>query len=107
MGGVSIFQFIGKLHLIILRNICFEFSLLNLIFATKRKSMTQIILDIENKSILPSLRKVLSAIPGVKIINNKAKKAKAMTPYEKSLKDVEEGRVYEYDSLNDFIKEIG
>lgn len=69
--------------------------------------MTQIILDIENKSILPSLRKVLSAIPGVKIISNKAKKAKAMTPYEKSLNDVKEGRVYEYDSLNDFIKEIG
>ncbi len=70
-------------------------------------SMTQIILDIENKNILPSLRKVLSAIPGVKIINQRTRKTKTMTPYEKSLKDVEEGRVYEYDSLNDFIKEIG
>ncbi len=69
--------------------------------------MTQIIWGIENKNILPSLRKILSAIPGVKIINNKAKKAKIMTPYEKSLNDVKEGRVYEYDSLNDFIKEIG
>ena len=82
-----------------------EYSLLNLIFATTRKSMTQIILDIESKSILPNLRKVFSAILGVKIINNKAKKAKIMTPYEKSLNDVKEGRVYEYDSLNDFIKD--
>ena len=54
---------------------------------------------------MPNLRKVLSAILGVKIINNKAKKAKIMTPYEKSLNDVKEGRVYEYDSLNDFIKD--
>lgn len=68
--------------------------------------MTQIILDIEDKNISPSLRKVLSAIPGVKIINNKAKKAKTMMPYEKSLNDVKEERMYEYDSLNDFIKEI-
>lgn len=51
------------------------------------------------------MRKVFSAILGVKIINNKAKKAKTMTPYEKSLNDVKEGRVYEYDSLNDFIKD--
>lgn len=69
-------------------------------------SMTQIIFDIEDKNISPSLRKVLSAIPGVKIINNKAKKAKTMMPYEKSLNDVKEERMYEYDSLNDFIKEI-
>lgn len=55
---------------------------------------------------MPSLRKVLNAIPGVKIINNNAKKAKTMTAYEESLNDVKEGRVYEYDSLNDFIKEI-
>ena len=60
----------------------------------------------KNNSILPSLRKVLNAIPGVKIINNNAKKAKTMTAYEESLNDVKEGRVYEYDSLNDFIKEI-
>lgn len=29
-----------------------------------------------------------------------------MKPYKKSLNDVKEGRIYEYDSLNDFINEI-
>ena len=29
-----------------------------------------------------------------------------MSSYERSLRDLEEGRVYEYDSLDDLIKEI-
>jgi hypothetical protein len=33
-------------------------------------------------------------------------RAKRMSSYERSLRDLEEGRVYEYDSLDDLIKEI-
>ena len=34
------------------------------------------------------------------------KRKKLYSAYELSLKDLDEGRVYEYDSLEDFIKEI-
>lgn len=72
--------------------------------------MAQLILNIEDKSILPSLRKVLAAIPGVSIVrsvSNKKKNTEAMTSYEKAMDDVRNGHVYEYGSLDDFIKEIG
>lgn len=31
---------------------------------------------------------------------------KLLSSYERSIRDLEEGRVFEYDSLNDLIKEI-
>lgn len=36
----------------------------------------------------------------------KKETAKKLSPYEQSLDDLKHGRVYEYNSLNDFIKEI-
>ncbi len=33
-------------------------------------------------------------------------RSKRLSSYERSLQDLDEGRVYEYDSLDDLIKEI-
>jgi hypothetical protein len=33
-------------------------------------------------------------------------RTKRLSSYERSLRDLDEGRVYEYDSLDDLIKEI-
>lgn len=35
-----------------------------------------------------------------------APRIKRLSSYERSLRDLDEGRVYEYDSLDDIIKEI-
>ncbi len=71
----------------------------------------QIILNIENDSIIPSLRKVLSLIEGVSIVKkpktkNRSKKKK-LTPYEQAMDDLCNGRVTTYDNAEDFFKEIG
>ena len=54
--------------------------------------MTQLILNIENPAILPSLKKVLSALEGVSIAKS-VKKAGRKTGLELALEHVREGRV--------------
>lgn len=46
--------------------------------------------------------KTLARKMGWKVRSNRRK----MSSYEPSLRDLDEGRVYEYDSLDDLIKEI-
>lgn len=65
--------------------------------------MTQIILNIEDKSILPSLRKILSKIEGVSICKQKVRKG----GLEKALEDVKTGHVSEYSSVDVFFKTMG
>ncbi len=69
----------------------------------------QIILNIEDSRILTSLRKVLAAIEGVTIVSptrTKTKTAK-FTSYEQSRKDISEGKVNTYKSLEDFYNKMG
>jgi hypothetical protein len=65
--------------------------------------MTQLILNIEDKSILPSLRKILSKLNGVTICKQKTRK----TGLEEAIKDMEAGRVTTYNSKDELFKDLG
>ncbi len=65
--------------------------------------MTQITLNIEDPKILPSLKKVLSALKGVSI----AKTTKRKTGLELAWEDVDEGRVNRYESADDMFRKLG
>ena len=64
----------------------------------------QILVNIEDMSMLKDIRKAISLLKGVGRIT--VPRAKRLSSYERSLRDLDEGRVYEYDSLDDLIKEI-
>ena len=63
----------------------------------------QMIVSVEDISMLKDLKKAISMMRGVKKITVPRHK---LTSYERSVRDIEEGRVYKYDSLEDLIKEI-
>ena len=64
----------------------------------------QILVDIEDMSMLKDIKKAISMVKGVGKIT--IPRRKRMSAYERSLRDLDEGRVYKYDSLDDLIKEI-
>ena len=64
----------------------------------------QLIVNVEDVSMLKSLKKAISMMRGVTKIT--IPRGRRLTSYERSLRDLDEGRVYEYDSLDDLIKEI-
>jgi len=64
----------------------------------------QIIVNIENISMLRDIKKAISMVRGVTKVT--VPRTKRLSSYERSLRDLDEGRVYEYDSLDDLIKEI-
>ncbi|MCR5365791.1 MAG: hypothetical protein K6E67_06565 [Prevotella sp.] len=64
----------------------------------------QILVNIEDMSMLKDIKKAISMLKGVGKIT--LPRRKRMSSYERSMRDLEEGRVYEYDSLDDLIKEI-
>ena len=55
--------------------------------------------------MLKDIRKAISMLKGVGKITM-PRRQKLYSSYELSLRDLDEGRVYEYDSLDDLIKEI-
>lgn len=67
--------------------------------------MTQLTLNIEDKSILPHLKKVLAAMNGVTIANQRSKKAKC--GIDEAYEDVKAGRVTRYGSAEDLFKAFG
>ena len=67
-------------------------------------SQGQILVDIEDMSMLKDIKKAISMVKGVEKVT--LPRRKRMSSYERSLRDLDEGRVYEYDSLDDLIKEI-
>lgn len=64
----------------------------------------QLIVSIEDISMLKDLKKAISMLRGVKKIT--IPRQRKLSSYERSLQDLNAGRVYKYDSLNDLIKEI-
>ena len=64
----------------------------------------QILVDIEDMSMLKDIKKAISMVKGVGKIT--IPRSKRLSSYERSLRDLDEGRVFEYDSLDDLIKEI-
>lgn len=69
--------------------------------------MTQLVLNISDPSVLPTLRKVVKAFNGVTIARP-AKEKKAKCGLDEALEDVREGRVYSAESTDDlFMKILG
>ena len=72
--------------------------------ATTIPAEGQILVDIEDLSMLKDIKKAISMVRGVGKIT--IPRRRRYSSYERSLRDLDEGRVYEYDSLDDLIKEI-
>ena len=64
----------------------------------------QMIVSVEDVSMLKDLKKAISMMRGVTKIT--IPRRKSLSSYERSLRDLDEGHVYKYDSLDDLIKEI-
>ena len=64
----------------------------------------QILVNIDDMSMFRDIRKAISMLKGVGKIT--VPHRKRLSSYERSLRDLDEGRVYDYDSLDDLIKEI-
>ena len=63
-----------------------------------------LLVRISDMSMLKDIKKAISMVKGVEKVT--LPRRKRMSSYERSLRDLDEGRVYEYDSLDDLIKEI-
>ena len=64
----------------------------------------QLIVSVDDPSLLKDLKKAIGMMRGVTKIT--IPRRKRLSSYERSLRDLDEGRVYKYDSLDDLIKEI-
>lgn len=65
--------------------------------------MTQLTINIEEKSILPHLKKILNAIDGVSIAKLSKRKKCGL---DEALDDVKAGRVQSADSIDDMFKQV-
>ena len=71
----------------------------------------QILVNIEDMSMLKDIKKALKDIKkAISMVKGVGKitlpRSKRLSSYERSLRDLDEGRVFEYNSLDDLIKEI-
>ena len=66
--------------------------------------MTQLTINVEDKSILPHLRKILNALEGVSIAKPVRKKKSGL---EKALEDIEAGKIKHYESSEALFKDLG
>ena len=65
--------------------------------------MTQLTINIEDKSILPHLKKILNAIEGVSIAKSSKTKKCGLN---EALDDVKAGRVHRAKSVDDMFKQV-
>ena len=65
--------------------------------------MTQIVINIEDKSILPHLKKILNAIEGVSVAKPMRKKKSGI---EEAFEDIKAGRVTPVNSVDDMFNQI-
>lgn len=71
----------------------------------------QIIINVEDSSILPSLRKILSLIKGISIVEKQETNEKDSTQdcstYQQSLDDIKNGRINTYKNTEEFFGKMG
>ena len=73
--------------------------------ATTLPGEEQILVNIDDLSMMKNIKQAISQLKGVgKIVMPRRKR---LSRYEQAMLDVKEGRVYEYDSVDDFFKEMG
>ena len=65
--------------------------------------MTQIVINIEDKSILPHLKKILNAIEGVSLAKPMRKKKSGI---EEAFEDIKAGKVTPVNSVDDMFNQI-
>ena len=65
--------------------------------------MTQLTINIEDKSILPHLKKILNAIEGVSIAETSKTKKCGL---DEALDDVRTGRIHRADSVDEMFKQV-
>jgi len=82
--------------------------LMRIIMATANRAIPtqpgRLTVDFEDISMLRDIKKAISMVRGVTKVT--VPRRQRMSSYERSLRDLDEGRVYEYDSFDDLIKEI-
>ena len=67
--------------------------------------MTQLTINIEDKTILPHLKKILNAIDGVSIA--KPEKKKRVSGLAEAYADIKAGRITRYNSAEEMFKAFG
>ena len=67
-------------------------------------SENQMIVSVADASMMKELKRAISLMRGVAKVT--IPRRKKLSAYELSMRDLKEGRVYEYESLDDLIKEI-
>ncbi len=67
--------------------------------------MTQLTINIENKSIIPHLKKILNAIEGVSIAKTEKKKRKC--GLDEAFDDIRAGRITHYENPEEMFKAFG
>ena len=65
----------------------------------------QILVDIEDMSMLKDIKNAISMVKGVGKIT--IPRRKRMSSYERSLRDLDEGRVTTHASVDDYFKQFG
>jgi hypothetical protein len=65
--------------------------------------MTNLTIQINNSSILDSLKRILSAIEGVSIVEQSEKKC----GLDEAIDDVENGRLTEYENVDEMFRKLG
>jgi len=65
--------------------------------------MTQLTVSIEDVTMLEQIKQAISLLRGVSSVTLKRPRKTSM---DRAIEDIEQGRVYKYDSLDDLIKEI-
>ena len=84
--------------------LCTRIKIKNMIATTIPTQPGRLTVDVEDISMLRDIKKAISMVRGVTKVT--VPRRKRLSSYERSLRDLDEGRVYEYDSLDDLIKEI-
>ena len=65
--------------------------------------MTELTVSVEDVSMLDQIKQAISLLRGVSSVTLKRHRKTSM---DRAIEDIEQGRVYKYDSLDDLIKEI-
>ncbi len=65
--------------------------------------MTQLTINIEDKSILPHLKKILNAIEGVSIVKSSTKKKCGL---EEALDDVKAGKIHHAENVDKMFQQV-
>ena len=70
---------------------------------TQSPAEGQLLVSISDLSMLNDIKKAISMLRGVSSVTLKRRRKTSM---DRAIEDIEQGRVYKYDSLDDLIKEI-